>query len=153
MLGQGGPQTIDLRIDRSEFELWVNAPGIVFRSLRLQTTLGRSDGLTAQGLHSLAHQLKAVAHCGYRPEAPVTIEIAGASHTRFLRFGLGPPSMYLTVLHLSTRNGESFTALIDRTINLRRRDCNVLLVAEQVEGEGSHGGHHLHQGDSRPLIA
>ena len=140
-------------VARPDMKPWINAPSILFHSLLLATTLTREGGFTAEGLRSLPRDLEAVAHCGYRPEAQVTIEAAGAPYAWLLYFELGLSGMYLRVLRLCTRVGEISAELIDETINPKGLDRSVLPVAEQTEEQPAHSGHQLPQGGSRPVVA
>ena len=101
-VGKGSATFIDLRIPRPFVRVTVTGPGMLVDGLKLVTDLGVLEGHSHPALVELAGKLEATAHCGVTGPVPVPITVIVDRQGPALSVGVGPPSMYETVVELRT---------------------------------------------------
>ncbi|MBL4684653.1 MAG: hypothetical protein JKY37_08705 [Nannocystaceae bacterium] len=115
--------------------------------LRLVTDLGMFDGYCHPALQELADSLQAMSLCGADGATEVKIEVVTNRLGASLEIDVGPMSMYATELVITTRSGDSFDALLGKTIaRLRNTAFSAGLVPVAGQGHREHmasAGKHL----------
>lgn len=147
ILLKGGPNLVEVYVDSPELHLVVTGPGMLFDRLDLVTTLSSIDGCTSQAIVELADSIEGDVYCGLNGIEALEIGVESHRAGVVLQIGLGTPSMYQSELVLRTRSGETFQALIDRTVASGATDSffvGLHAVVATTHMEHQHGGHEAH---------
>ena len=113
---KGSASYVDLRIPRSQVRVAVAGPKMRVGGLRLVTDLGMLEGHSHHALVELKQSLLCVSHCGPVGSMPTAITVEVDCQGAFLRIDAGHANLYAPVLEISTVNGETFEALLKRTV-------------------------------------
>lgn len=115
-VGKGSATFVDLRIPRSFVRISVTGPGMLVDGLRLVTDLGILEGHSEPALQELSRRLEATAHCGSTGPTSVDVEVVVDRQGPALRVGVGPESMYESVIEVTTTDGSSIEKVLKETI-------------------------------------
>ena len=110
-----GPALVDIRLPVPELRLWIGAPGIRVRGLRLVTTLALTEGYRLGALESIAEGLSGESRCGHADNLPLAAEILATPLGPVVEFGVGPSGMYVNELVMGTEDEGTLRGLLDRS--------------------------------------
>ena len=139
VLRKGGPRLLDLRVAANTVRVGVNGPGMLFAYLQLVTSLDMDDGFTVSALDAFASDLDVIALGGHVGEVAITPRRVDTRIGSTVEIDLGPMGMYQTDLVLSTKSGDSFSRLIQRTLAQSARG-RYLVALEAIPATGHHEG-------------
>lgn len=147
--GKGSATFVDLRVPRPLVQISVTGPGMLVNGLRLVTDLGILEGHSHPALVQLAERLQATAYCGQTGPTPAAIEVVVTRQGPALEIGVGPTSMYESLIEISTIDGRGLDDLLRDTIaSGTGRGFVAGLVPIQAVGHLEHHQHGSHKASS-----
>lgn len=114
--GKGSATFISLKLARDRLRVTVTGPGMLVAELRLVTDLGMLEGHSHPALQKLADRLVVTVYCGRRPPLSITPEVRVDRQGPSLYLGVGPMSMYESIIEIDSPDGISLEQLLDDTI-------------------------------------
>ena len=142
-IGEGGPLYLDMYVDASEVQIWINSPGMQFLELLFVTNLTHAVGYNAGALRSLAEEFDISSYCGHIGFEEVATQIRHQDYVPQLVIGVGSTGMYQNRLIMRTLSGDSFARVLTRRLTPGRRSVFSagLVPIQTAQGHGQmHGG-------------
>ena len=152
VLSKAGPRLIDFYLSDNQLKIAVNGPGMLFEKLELMTNKTAFDGASVDFYNKVADGLRATIACPHEPMRSAEINVNPHRLGAELSIGLGPTSMYQSLLEITTVGGESFKELIDASLNTditpfsSRQPTIATLVTVRATG------HHEHHTSAKSMI-